>query len=391
MQSKFYCVGAVVTAVLLLALSACDARTDPSLPAGASNAPAISMLHAALKSNAHVQQLAVSSCQPCSTFQNGPSSEYFFSTSLPRVRRHIVNGIAAPWVGLTFDSSGDLFVANCSTCVTGQAGTNNVVEIPPRVNTPSVTITNGVTEPFDLAIDGSGTLYVSNLGCYSPSCESTVAEYSRGYTTGPPSNTVTVKYPLGLALDSSQNLYVANCVVCSTGSTGSDQVLVYAPGGTTPIRTITTGVNEPVALAVDSSNNLYVADCMNCGLGAAAYVHGTDTVTEYANGGTTPVKTISFTTAVDVPFSIAVDASGDLFVANYNVNTVTEYPPNATTPSETISHGISNPASVAVDRDNNVFVANAGANTVTKYAPGHPGRPKETLSVAFPSSLAVSP
>jgi hypothetical protein len=384
MQTKFYCIGTVVTAVLLFALSACGGRTDSSIPAtGLSSAPA-------LKHAVHTQRLAVSSCQPCATFQNGPSAEYFFNDRSSRVRRHLVNGIAAPWYGLAFDASGDLFVANCSTCVTGQSGTNNVVEIPPHVNTPSVTITNGVTEPFDLAIDGSGTLYVSNLGCYSPSCESTVAEYPSGYTTGPPSTTITVKYPLGLALDSAQDLYVANCVVCSTGVTGSDQILVYSPGGTSPIRTITTGVNEPVGLAIDSSNNLYVANCINCGLGAGAYVHGTDTVTEYASGGTTPVKTINFTTAVDVPFSIAVDAPGDLFVANYAVNSVTEYPPNAVTPSETITHGISGPATVVVDRDNNVFVANAGENTVTKYAPGHPGRPKETLSVAFPSSMAVS-
>jgi len=369
---------------LFFALSACGGRTDSSIPAtGLSNPPVV-------KRAVRTQRLAVSSCQPCAMFQNGPSSEYFFSTTTPRLRRHIVSGIAAPWYGLAFDASGDLFVANCSTCLTGQVGTNNVVEIAPHVNTPTVTITNGVTEPFDLAIDSSGTLYVSNLGCYSPSCESTVVEYLSGYTTGPPSTTVTVKYPLGLALDSAQNLYVANCVVCSTGATGSDQILVYAPGGTTPIRTITTGVNEPVGLAIDSSNNLYVANCINCGLGGGAYVHGTNTVTESANGGTTPVKTINFTSAVDVPFSIAVDTPGDLFVANYALNSVTEYPPNAVTPSETITHGISSPATVVVDRSNNVFVANAGANTVTKYAPGHPGRPKETLSVAFPSSMAVS-
>ncbi|MBV8344815.1 MAG: hypothetical protein JO190_07455 [Candidatus Eremiobacteraeota bacterium] len=386
MQTKFYSFGTAISAVLLLAVSACAGGSNPTVPATGltSKAPV------GIKHFSSIQQLAVSSCQPCATFKSGPSSEYYFSTTRPKVRRHIVNGIAAPWVGLTFDPSGDLFVANCMTCVTGQSGTNNVVEIPPHNNTPSVTITNGITYPFDLAIDSSGTLYVSNLGCYSPSCESTVAEYPQGYTTGPPSNAITVKYPLGLALDSSQDLYVANCVVCSTGTTGSDQVLVYAPGGTTPIRTITTGVNEPVALAVDSSNNLYVANCINCGLGAGAYVNGTDTITEYASGSTTPVKTITFTNAVDVPFSIAVDPSGDLFVANYAVNTVTEYPPNAVNPSETISHGVSSPASLAIDRDNNVFVSNAGANTVTKYAPRHPGRPQETLSVAFPSSLAVS-
>jgi serine/threonine-protein kinase len=291
-------------------------------------------------------------------------------------------------VGLGFDATGDLFVANCTTCLTGQAGTNNVVEVPPHSNTPSVTITNGITYPFDLAIDSSGTLYVSNLGCYSPSCTSQVSEYPHGYTSGNPSTVITVKYPLGLAIDSAQNLYVANCAICSTGQTGSDQVLVYAPGASTPMRTISTGINEPVALAVDSSNNLYVANCMNCGLGAAAYVHGTDAVTEYGNGGTTPLKTITYS-GVDVPFSLAVDPSGDLFVGNYAVNTVTDYPPNATSPSETIHRGVSSPASLAIDHAGNLYVSNAGANTVTRYAPGR-GRPTATLRVSYPSSIAIS-
>jgi hypothetical protein len=90
MQTK--CIGTVVTAVLLFALSACSGRTDSSIPAtGLSNAPA-------LKHAVHTQQLAVSSCQPCATFQNGPSAEYFFNDSSSRVRRHLVNGIAATLV-----------------------------------------------------------------------------------------------------------------------------------------------------------------------------------------------------------------------------------------------------------------------------------------------------
>ncbi len=335
------------------------------------------------------QWLAVSSCQPCATYQSGPSSELLFKGTAPNPRRRLHNGIAAPWVGLLFDAFGDLFVANCTTCVTGQAGVNNVVEIKPHANTPAVTITNGITYPFDLAMDAAGTLYASNLGCYSPSCTSTVSEYPRGYTSGPPSAQIAVDYPLGLAIDSAQNLYVANCEVCKTGTTGSDAILVYAPGSTTPSRTISTGVNEPVALAVDSSNDLYVANCMNCGLGAAAYVSGSDSVTEYPSGSGTPVKTISFS-AIDVPFSIAVDPSADLYVGNYAANTVTEYPPNAVNPSKTIANGISSPASLAVNSSGALYVSNAGANTVTEYSANYRGgRPKATLSVAYPSSIAV--
>jgi hypothetical protein len=162
------------------------------------------------------------------------------------------------------------------------------------------------------------------------------------------------------------------------------------------MQTITTGINEPVAMAVDSSNNLYVANCLNCGLGAGAYVNGTDTVTEYASGSATPTKTITFSgSGADIPFSLAVDQSGDLFVGNDAVNSVTEYPPNATTPSKTITNGVSGPVSLAIDARGVLHVSNSGGGstgTVTEYPAnykvGNP--PKHTLSVTHPSSIAVS-
>ena len=382
----------------LFGLAACQGQNSSPVPATGVSVVQVPQGHQRhVKPGTLAPTLAVSSCVPCSTFTNGPSSEGMYAADGTKLRRTVSNGIAAPWVGLVFDSSGDLFVANCSTCLTGQAGTNNVVEIKPHKTTPSVTITNGIKYPFDLAVDSSGTLYASNLGCYSPSCSGSVSEYPTGYTSGNPSAVIQVKYPLGLALDSSQNLYVANCAVCSTGTEGSDQVLVYAPGATTPTRAITTGINEPVAMVVDSSNNLYVANCINCGLGAAAYVTGgTDTITEYASGSSTPSKTITFSgSSPDIPFSIAVDQSGDLFVGNIGVNTVTEYPPNATTPSKTITNGINEPASIAIDARGVLHVSNAGSGssgTVTEYAANYrvANPPKHTLTVQYPSSIAVS-
>lgn len=385
---------AVFVAALVLFAAGCGARTDTSIPSATGFLqPAVTagtqatrpLLRGATASG----MLAASSCYPCATYHSGASYEYFFPIGFKHPRRVVSNGIAAPWVGLVFDTSGNLFVANCETCVTGQSGVNNVVGLKPKSATPFVTITNGITYPYDLAIDSAGTLYASNLGCYSPSCYGQVSEYPRGYSTGSPSATIQVRYPLGLALDSHKNLYVADCEVCWSGSTGSDQILVYAPGQTTPFRTISTGVNEPVALAIDSSNDLYVANCMNCGLGAAAYVSGTDTVTEYGYNGY-PLKTITFGTARDVPFSLALDHAADLFVGNFALNTVTEYPPNATQPSRTISNGVSSPASLAATA-NEIYVSNAGANTVTGYSLANTrNRPNLTLSVPYPSSLAVS-
>lgn len=377
--------GVAVITLMFALLAGCS---QGSVPQTNSLTPTVHTKHN-VKSTGQV--LATSSCQPCATFSNGPSTEYIFDpTGSKNPTRTLNNGIAAPWVGLAFDSTGDLFVANCTTCVTGQSGVNNVVEIPPHKSTPSVTITNGITYPFDLVIDSSGTLYASNLGCYSPSCYGSVSEYPQGYTSGSPSATIQVKYPLGMALDSHGNLYVANCAVCSSGQTGSDSILVYAPGQTTPFKAITSGINEPVSLAIDASDDLYVANCMNCGLGAAAYVSGSDSITEYSSTGYNPTKTINFS-VTDVPFSIAVDPSEDLFVANYAVNSVTEYPPNSTNPSRTITQGISYPASIAVASNGELFVSNAGANTVTGYvANDKKGKPSKTFSVQYPSSIALS-
>jgi len=375
-----------VTLLAALAVAGCAGQSNTALP----NSSAAVTLHRTQGSAGAAGVLAVSSCKPCATYQNGPASEYFFKGTGKKPYRKVSNGVAAPWVGLVFNGSGDLFVANCTTCLTGQSGVNNVVEFKPNQGTPVVTITNGITYPFDLALDSSGTLYASNLGCYSPSCYGQVSEYPSGYQSGSPSAVLQVKYPLGLALDSHQNLYVANCAVCSSGVKGSDQILVYAPGATTPFRTISTGVNEPVALAIDSADDLYVANCLNCGLGAAAYVSGPDSVTEYAYGGYSPVRTISYS-QIDVPFSLAVDKSDDLFVGNYAVNTVTEYPPGGSTPSRTYSDGVSSPASLAITAKGELYVSNAGNGTVTGYAANSHGQLNKTLSVPYPSSIAVSP
>lgn len=365
-------------------LTACSGSSP--LPQNASTIAPAALSQRSLRGDAAGQMLAVGSCYQCGTDQNGPSAEVFFKVGSEREQRHVTAGLAAPWVGAAFDASGDLFVANCMECW-GMQGTNDVVEIPRGARRPSLKITDGVTDPYALALDASGTLYVSNP-CWSSGSPCQVSEYAPGYTSGPPTTTISVQSPTALAFDKHGNLYVANCAVCATGTTGSDQILVYAPGGTSPIRTITAGLNEPLAMAFDSKDNLYVANCINCDLGSGFDLHGTDTVTEYSQGKTL-TKTITLGT--NEPFSLAVNQSNDLFVGNYAVNTVTEYQPGASSSSVTISRGIKEPDSLGFDASGTLYVANGGANTVTEYATGYTkGKPEATLSVAFPSTIAIS-
>ncbi len=62
-----------------------------------------------------------------------------------------------------------------------------------------------------------------------------------------------LKNPWGLALDSEGNLYVAN--------NGANNILVFNPGGTLQSsETITVGISSPTAVAIDSFGNLWVAN-----------------------------------------------------------------------------------------------------------------------------------
>jgi streptogramin lyase len=129
-------------------------------------------------------------------------------------------------------------------------------------------------------------------------------------------------------------------------SDSSSGVLMYNPkkANSSPTGSITTGTNVPFGLAVDKKGSLYVANL------------GNSTVTVYPKGKSSPSLTIS--TGLSGPYGIAVDSKGTIFVSNLNNNTITEYPAGATTPSQTISFATEGQAvGVGVDGKDNIWVA----------------------------------
>ena len=70
--------------------------------------------------------------------------------------------------------------------------------------------------------------------------------------------------------------------------------------------------------------------------------------------------------AMNGPTGLAVDASGNLYVSNFNANNVQVYNP-AHKLIRTISNGVNQPYGLAVDGLGFLHVANYGAGTVTRY------------------------
>ena len=118
-----------------------------------------------------------------------------------------------------------------------------------------------------------------------------------------------------------------------------------AGAGLTPSQTFQFGTSN--SLVVDASGNMYTTNATG------------NNVNEYSAAGLL-LNQLSPTNGINNPQTLAIDASGDLFVANGGTsNTVTEYS-SAGTLLRTLATGISSPSNLATDASGDVFVANNG-------------------------------
>jgi sugar lactone lactonase YvrE len=111
------------------------------------------------------------------------------------------------------------------------------------------------------------------------------------------------------------------------------------------------GLNYPLGLALDGSGNLYVANA------------GNNTIEEFNSSG---VGSVFATSGLDYPVGLAFDSSGNLYVANAGNNTIEEFNSNGTgSVFATASSGLDLPGGLAFDSSGNLYVANE--NTVEEF------------------------
>lgn len=175
----------------------------------------------------------------------------FDSVTSPMPTRTIDLGGRQPWQ-MAFDQYGYLYVASEDRATFSTATTATVDVYAPGSSTPLRTLQTGLHIACGLAVDKSGTVYVS-AGCQNDPAQ--IQEYSYGSTT--PTKVVmgAMRGPVGLALDKNDNLFIADLAA------GAVQELPH--GSSTPQILRLHDVYSPLALAFDPNGNLSVASGSN--------------------------------------------------------------------------------------------------------------------------------
>ena len=349
----------------------------------------------------------------------------------------LASGFFAPR-GVAVDSSGNVFVGDYYTgLLTEIVAVNGSIPTSPAIKTLYV------DSPTGVAVDGSGNVFVST--CDSDSGYAAVKEIvavNGSIPASPTINTLGSGFydPSGVAVDGSGNVLVAdsgnhavkeivaggNFGSVNVGSTSAAPLILYFTfnGAAVPLPT---AVLTQGAAGLDFTGGSCQAD-------ASYYIHDICTVnvtfkptapgprygavelldvsgnllaTGYVQGtgvgpqvNFLPGTQSSLGNGFNHPYGVAVDASGNVFVADESNNAVKEIVAvNGSIPTSptinTLGSGFNAPTGVAVDGNGNVLVADSGNGLVKEIVAVNGSIPASptinTLASGFydPSGVAV--
>jgi sugar lactone lactonase YvrE len=221
--------------------------------------------------------------------------------------------------------------------------------------------------PSGVGVDAAGNVYVADLGSLAIR-KIDITDVVNTFATG-------VNGPTGLASDAAGNVYVAdngNSVIDKISPKGV--VTLFA--GSVGVRGSKDGTgsgaqfNQPQSVAVDSSGNVYVADAGN---NMIRKINSQGVVTTIAGSTTAGNKNAAGTAAsFNRPTGVAVDGSGNVYVADANNNMIRKIATNGTVTTiagtgvagnlngTTSVATFNDPQGVAVDLVGRIVVADTG-------------------------------
>ncbi|CAJ0783391.1 NHL repeat-containing protein [Ralstonia chuxiongensis] len=243
--------------------------------------------------------------------------------------------------------------------------------------------------PNSLAVDAGGNVYVADTGnnlirkiTPSGAVTTLAGSGSDGYVNGPAASASFSK-PTGVAVDATGNVYVADW--------GNNRIRVISPDGL--VATLAgsglagsqdgTGTaasfRRPYGVAVDAGGNVYVADSGSNLIrkistnAVVSTLAGSGGVGGFADG-------MGSAASFSLPVRITLDTSGNAYVADFYNNRIRKVTPSGvvstvagsgspgSTNGSSADASFNGPYGVAVDASGNVYVADVGNNLIRKVS-----------------------
>ena len=273
--------------------------------------------------------------------------------------------------GVAVDPAGNVYIADSAD--------NEVFKVTPA-GVASV-VASGLNAPGGVAVDPTtGNVDIADTGNHevkqlSPNGTLSViaGTGTAGTPAAGPATASALGGPSGLAVDSAGNLYIAD----GAGASGNPFVEKVAPGGTlsilagngvrgTPVAGPATSspLRSPSGVAVDPSGDVFIADA---GASLVLKVTPAGALTVFAGkpgqAGTATANVVATSSRLNGPGGVATDTAGDLYIADTTNNRVEEV-----TPADRLS-----------------FFAGTGASGAPSYGASAPLSP-----LSGPAAVAVS-
>jgi serine/threonine-protein kinase len=247
-----------------------------------------------------------------------------------------------PFNGFSFRlSPGAVAVDNSGTVyVTNQGMYGRVVTLAAGSSTTSVEQFRGLYEPQGVAVDSANAMYVTDFN-------NRVVKLTAGSSGQIELPFAGLNYPEGVAVDNQGSVYVAD--------RGNNRVVKLPAGSTSQMVLPFDGLINPDGVAVDDADNVYVTDTDNSRVVRLDSWSNNQSVLPFPG--------------LNGPWGIAVDDVGDVFVTERDTNTVMKLAAGSSTPTLLPFTDLNTPLAVAVDKAGNVYVANRGDDSVLKLAP----------------------
>jgi sugar lactone lactonase YvrE len=237
--------------------------------------------------------------------------------------------------GVAADAAGNIFIADSSNVRVRKIGLDGVIttfagggSANPGDNGPA---TAASLSPTRVAVDGAGNLFIAESSRHRVRMVNTAGIITTvagtgtaGYSgDGGPATSAQLNSPSAVAVDAAGNLYISDL--------GNQRIRKVSPGGTTIVTVAGSGVagfsgdggpataaslNNPAGIAVDASGNIFVADRSNSRIRVVTPDAAITTVAGNDISGFSGDNGPATYASLRSPYGVFVDSAGNIYIAD---------------------------------------------------------------------------